>query len=214
MIDAPWTLGLLVGGQSRRFGRPKWAARLPADGPTLLERALARHRASGEGPVLLATRPGGPGEDLGWPVVHDDPPGEGPLVATLALLGAAETEFLLVLPVDAPMLPEALGATMRAAVGDHDVVLLAREGVPAPLPVLLRTSLRPALAAAVAAGARRMNTLATLGKTVQVAVEEAFPEATPDAIFLNVNTPDDLRRAEGLLGAVPPASVEDSPRRS
>src|SRR3954470_9716556 len=86
---------LLTGGASRRMGTDK--ARLVVSGETLAARS-ARVLASVCDPVVEV----GPGVS-GLPVVQEEPPGAGPLVALLAGVGAlGEPKTVILLACDLP----------------------------------------------------------------------------------------------------------------
>ncbi len=130
----------------------------------------------------------------GLPVLPDGMfAGEGPLAGVLAGLRWAEAEgaeALLVVPGDAPFLPDGLAA--RLSPGPAYAVT---GGQAHPLPALLPTGAADALAKWLDAGRpRRVRAfLDTLGaRAVEFGPEDA-------KLFLNVNSPAELAAAEGHL---------------
>ena len=197
-VAPAWTLGILAGGESRRLGRDK--ATVPFEDTTLLQ--YVGRRLAPEGvPVIVATRPDGPGRDLGYPWVPDELPGEGPLSGAAALLCACETPFLLLVSCDAPFLPSDMGDRMLARVSGVEGVLTVANGRTWSLPALLTVDLAPLFRTLLKDGARRADAWIDHAAAALIPFEELCPDVPPERAFLNVNTPEDLARAEALLAA-------------
>lgn len=126
-----------------------------------------------------------------------DPPGasRGPLAGVLAGLAWAAGEgasWLAVAPCDAPLLPDDLVPRLRAAAADAMAACAETDAGLEPLISLWRVDLLPRLQAALGAGAhppvhRFMHDVGAA--RVRLGADEA----------MNVNTADDLARAEALL---------------
>src|SRR5205823_10919946 len=140
-------------------------------------------------------------------------PGLGPLAGIAALVAQAPAPWLLVMPVDLPLFPQACGEAMVGAVRQPD--LLAQVGDPAaaagapalalswqgrvePLPVLVSRDLAPLLNGLLQRGLRRADAFHEEARARLVRFEDVFPGVDPAVAFLNVNTPADLARAEAL----------------
>ena len=207
-VAPAWTLGILAGGESRRLGRDK--ATVPFAGTTLLQHVAGRLAPEGV-PVIVATRPDGPGRDLGYPWVPDELPGEGPLSGATALLYACETPFLLLVPCDAPLLPPLIGDRLLDRAPGVDGVLAVAEGRTWPLPALLTVDLAPLFRSLLEGGARRADAWLEHAPAALIPFEDLCPGVSPERAFLNVNTPEDLVRAEAIFteegGRVDPESV-------
>jgi molybdopterin-guanine dinucleotide biosynthesis protein A len=118
---------VLCGGQSRRMGRDK--ALLELEGQTLLERCKNLGAALGAQQVLVSRNEPGFIQDL----VND----AGPMAGIAAALPYCLTDWLLVLPVDMPLLtPAALKPLFLSSCPPGSFI----EGF--PLPVLLRKTAR------------------------------------------------------------------------
>lgn len=195
-VAPAWTLGVLAGGGSRRLGRDK--AAVPFADSTLLQHCV--HRLAPDGvPVIVATRPDGPGRDQGYPWVPDVLPGEGPLSGAAALLYACETPYLLLVPCDAPLLPADIGDRMLARIPGVDGVATVAGGRTWPMPTLLTVDLAPLFRALLEQGERRADAWMDHAAAALVPFEELCPNVPSERAFLNVNTPEDLARASELV---------------
>jgi molybdopterin-guanine dinucleotide biosynthesis protein A len=140
---------------------------------------------------------------FGLPVVADDPPDfSGPLAGILAgleicLRSALRLAYVATLPADTPFAPEnfvaRLHAARRAATADIAVAVSGgrTHHVAALWPVALTADLRRAL---VEKGVRKVERFA-----MRFAVATVEWPAEPVDPFMNVNTPEDLARAEAAL---------------
>ena len=158
---------VLAGGASRRMGRDK--ATLAVGGVELASLVLAAAARVAD-PVVLVAPDGHPARRLGAPAVAD--PGQGPLTALAAALGALEAEHVLVLAADHPGLRVELLAHLVGLRGRAEAVACRRGDRLEPL--VARYERRPALAAAgarLAAGDRSLRGLLAALRTL--VVEEA-----------------------------------------
>jgi molybdopterin-guanine dinucleotide biosynthesis protein A len=175
---------VLAGGAGRRLGGAKAAARL---GGRSLAQWVAEALGGVVGEVVLAARTDTPLPPLGLPVWREPVDGPvHPLAGIASALGRAGGRDVLVcavdLPfVDAPLLRGLLGAGGEIAVADGQP-LVGRYGA----------AVGPALSAAAGSGAPVRRVVGSLGATV-VAVPDA------ERTLFNVNTPEDLACAEGML---------------
>jgi molybdopterin-guanine dinucleotide biosynthesis protein A len=127
---------------------------------------------------------------LGFAVVTDDPawlPCPGPLAGLLAGLQGLESEWLAVVPCDAPRLPcDLVDRLADAAAAGHRAAVARTSAGIEPLFCLLHRTLHGALREALAAGTRGAG--AWLDAVGVVAVP--YDDVTA---FSNINRPDDLR---------------------
>jgi len=203
MMQQPFGV-ILAGGRATRMGGGD-KGRLLLAGQSLLGHVIDRFGPQVAGLALNANGDAARFADLGLPVLADsvaDNP--GPLAGVLAGLdwaagqgashivtAAADTPFLppdlvprLLLAAETQGAPIALAATRDPARG------VLRQPTIGLWPVALREDLRAALA-----GGMRKVVLWADGHGAASAV---FPEIGFDPFF-NVNTPEDLARAEGFL---------------
>mgnify|MGYP000695845336 CR=1 FL=1 len=195
---------ILAGGQAQRMGGGD-KGRLMLGGKSLLAHVIARLEPQVAGLALNANGDESRFADLGLPVISDSIEGfAGPLAGVLAGLdwaaeqgaqsivtAAADTPFFpcdlvprLMLAADGMDAPLALSATPDSERGRN------RHPTFGLWPVALRDDLREALQD----GLRKV----VLWTDKHGAREAMFPNQPFDPFF-NVNTPDDLARAEELL---------------
>lgn len=181
---------ILAGGQGRRMGREK--ALVPLAGEPLIARVLARLAPQVDAVAISAN--GDPARfGLGLPVLPDraGESGLGPMAGIRAGLDwAAEmgAEALVSTATDTPFLPADLVARLAAAGGPAHAQSFGRAHYTA---ALWRVADRPRIDALFVADERRMR--AYLAGAVPVPFD-----TTPDP-FANLNTPEDLARAEDWL---------------
>jgi len=203
------TLGLiLAGGLARRMGGSD-KARIRVGGATILERVLTRLAPQCRRVVVNANGDPARFADTGLPVVADSVPDfAGPLAGILAGLdwaaeNAPQCDWLLSVPGDCPFLPKDLLPRLEDARRAADTPLAcARSGewrhpVVGLWSVALRADLRRAL---LGEGLHKVE-LWTARHGVAVA---DWPDAPVDPFF-NVNTPQDVARAEEIAVQFPEA---------
>jgi molybdopterin-guanine dinucleotide biosynthesis protein A len=174
---------VLAGGRSSRMGRDK--ALLPFRGGALVE-CVAHTVGEAAGAVMLVGNPElyAP---LGFLVIPDLYPGEGPLGGILTALAHSSAAWNLVAACDMPGLTlEVLRDLFdRATTTEADIVLPAGpSGCPEPLCAIYHIRSLPALQRAFAGGTRKITAAIEGLRTLSVSVPEA-------AVFHNVNTPED-----------------------
>lgn len=180
---------------------------LPLGGVTLIERVIERLAPQCAGLAINANGDPARFARFGLPVVADPLPDfPGPLTGVLAGLElAAEegTDAVVTAAADTPFLPRDLVARLQDAACPNSVAIaLAASpdegGMMRRHPTfgLWRTSLREDLRAALLGGQRRVAAWADR----HGAATAPFPAGSCDPFF-NVNTPEDLMRAEAILAA-------------
>ncbi len=194
---------LLAGGKARRMGGgDKCLRRLGPE--TLLARVVARVRGQ-VGPLILNAG-GDPARFAahGLPVVEDVIAGfAGPLAGVLtglewAAANAPHCPWVASFPTDAPFLPEDLVARLLAAVADEgaELACAASGGRDHPVVGLWPVRLAPDLRRAMEVEDMRKIDL----WTARFRLARAPYDADPVDPFFNVNSPEDLARAEALVG--------------
>lgn len=196
---------LAGGGASRYGGRPKGLARV--HGARIIDRIAAVLGEATDELLLIANAPEAAEWLPGVRTLGDVRPGEGALGGLHAALSHAGNDIVLV-AWDMPFVPSALLAALRARgeADDVDVVVPesdgSRRGVE-PLCAWYAPACLAPIAAALDAGDRRVVAFHDAVRTVRLPLEEVALFGDPALMFSNVNTPDDLERAEagGSAGA-------------
>lgn len=199
---------VLVGGEGRRMGAgPPKPLRLLAGRP-MLAHVIERLRPQVMDLVLSAHGDAAPWRGFDAPVVLDslpqDPDGRrpGPLAGVLAALGwmrrhRPAAAWLLTVPADVPLLPADLTVYLAGHmhVPEADVLAVRYRGRTHNAIAIWRVELLDALRRAVTEEGVR-----SIGDFVRRHDFATFdwPRRASDP-FLNVNTPEDLARAEALL---------------
>jgi len=187
IAPAAITLGVLAGGQSKRFGGidKSW---LLADGETMLAGCLAQFPQPFAARLVSARALDPRHAELGVQPVLDVRGGfRGPVAGMEALARACRTEWLLTVPVDARGIPADLLDALALAGAEHGACVADAGGLQ-PLLALWRAELLAAAAtAALEAGdAAARDLVATLG----LARVDLAPRS-----LRNLNTPGSLRDA-------------------
>jgi molybdenum cofactor guanylyltransferase len=207
MEESGSTLGLILdGGLARRLGGADKGL-VPLAGRPMLAHAIARLRPQCAALAISANGDPARFAGFGLPVLADDPPGfAGPLAGVLTGLehcarAAPGMTHVATLPADTPFAPfdfvarlhearRASGATIAVAASGG-----RRHHVAALWPVALAADLRRLL---TEQGLRKVEDFAA---RFPVALAE-WPAAPIDPFF-NVNSPEDLARAEALCSRTP-----------
>ncbi|HKN27111.1 MAG TPA: molybdenum cofactor guanylyltransferase MobA [Roseiarcus sp.] len=203
--DAASTLGLVLnGGLARRIGGADKGL-LPLAGRPMIARAIERLRPQCGALAISANGGVARFAGFGLPVLADDPPDfAGPLAGVLAGLehcgrAALPISHVATLPADAPFAPMDFVAKLHEARrASAAMIAVAASGgrrhhVAALWPVALAQPLRRALEHE---GMRKVEDFAA-----RFSVAAAEWPVEPVDPFFNVNTADDLARAEALLTA-------------
>ena len=192
---------LLAGGLARRMGGGDKPLRL-LGGKPILAHVIAR--LAPQTSALAINANGDPArlDEFGLPVLVDAIPGyPGPLAGIQAGMAWAQRSqtgatHIASIPGDLPFLPPDLIARLEdvLAAGDAEIAIARSEGHVHPVVALWPVGLADALHRAVEDGLRRVR---EFQGRYRVAYAD-FPVGAIDPFF-NVNTPEDLERAERLV---------------
>ena len=188
---------ILAGGQGRRMGGVDKGL-VPFAGRPLV--AHVRDRLAGRVAELLvnANRSLADYDDFADRVIEDAEDGyQGPLMGIYSGLRAARTPWLLVVPCDTPRLPGDLVSRLVTGIGKADIAVAGDGQRLHPVVALMRTSLADDLAAALAAGERKIDRWYARHDWVQVDFAEG------EDAFANLNTQEEKRRLELALAEEP-----------
>lgn len=186
---------VLAGGRGSRMGGVDKGLQ-PFAGSTLAQHALERLRPQVGVLAINANRHLEAYAAMGVPVWPDaDASFAGPLAGWLAGLQVCTTPWLATVACDTPYFPTDLVARLAAAAAQEEAVIAMASGLEdgqrrtQPVFCLLRRELAADLAAALAAGERKVDRWTARHRCVVVPFDDD-PRA-----FFNINTLDELRRA-------------------
>lgn len=195
------TVAVQAGGGSRRMGRDKALVRLA--GRPLIQHVLDRAASLGD-EILITTNHPEVYTFLDVRLVADAIPGQGALGGLQTALAAARGETVLLLASDMPFVSPLLLRHMLALAAEADVIVPRWKGEYEPLQAVYSKACLPAVGAALEAGKRRMI---SFYPDVQVRVVEELEISSIDPLglsFFNINTPEDLVRADRIVGRLDP----------
>lgn len=186
---------VLAGGRSSRMGTDK--AMLAFRGRPMIAIAVETLTAVCEFVSIAGSR-----SDLApfANVVPDGRPGEGPVSGIETGMLACSSEWAMFLPVDLPLLSPNFVRRWAETVltrSQTRASYVAEGADPHPALCLLRQDCASELIANIRAGERRLQSLLGLLDGLWIADAREFAgEEDSTRWFTNVNTPQDLRRAE------------------
>lgn len=183
---------MLAGGAASRLGQSKPLA--PLGGVPLVEHALRAARDAGLPAVVVAKSATRLPPLPAALVLEPDEPAH-PLLGAIAALRFAAGADIVTLPCDMPFVPARLLAFLASLDGSATVEAAGRAQ---PLLSRLAAGSRPTLESSLAAGDSVQVALGALRPRI-VAGHELLRFGDPERVFFNVNTPEDLRRAQEWL---------------
>jgi molybdopterin-guanine dinucleotide biosynthesis protein A len=192
------TIAINAGGESSRMGENK-ALKL-FSGQPLIARMVVRLRPLAEELLITTNHP----EDfafLGLPMIPDFLPGGGALSGLYTAVVAAHQPLVAVLACDMPFIDPGLLAVQRDLLiaEEVDVVIpYTPEGIEPLHAIYRRDACLPAIEGALRAGQRRLIAWLPAVKVREMPAEEVARYDPQFRSFVNVNTPEDFRRAELL----------------
>ena len=185
---------ILAGGKSTRMGTDKAFA--PLNGRPLLARMLETARSLTSNVRIVGdSRKYGPFA----PVVEDIYPECGPLSGIHAALHSSATELNVVLAVDTPFVSLALLqflVTRARNVPGAIVTVVQANGGFQPLCAVYRRQFAEAAEQALRGGRHKIDALFDSASTQVIGEDELESAGFSPNIFRNLNTPDDLVRAQ------------------
>lgn len=192
---------VLAGGAASRFGgAPKGL--LTVGGIRMLDRVVARVQAVTDAPPLLvANAPGASAWRPDLNTIPDARPGFGNLGGIYTAV-TAEPGPVLCVAWDMPFVPQALLQALveGAAAGAYDAFLPESPGPRGlePLCAVYGPACGPAIARRLESGDLQAISFHPDVRVGILSLAQVRAFGDPGALFFNVNTPDDLERAEAL----------------
>lgn len=189
------TAVILAGGRARRMGGQDKGL-IKVGGRPMIEHVLERVTPQVGAVLLNVNRNWQDYGRYGLPLVADRM-GDyfGPLVGMASALEATDSELLLTVPCDSPIIPPDLARRLLQTLTEQDAeISVVHDGQRMqPVFALLQRRLLPSLVQYLNAGGRKIDTWYAQHRTV-VADFSDRPE-----LFLNVNTPDEQTLLEAEL---------------
>jgi molybdopterin-guanine dinucleotide biosynthesis protein A len=196
---------VLAGGSSSRMGRDK--AQIELGGKSLLTRVVqAAYSLPEVGRVLVVGRSRLP-DDLDIDTreivcVPDEVADLGPLAGVASGLGKVWTEHALVLACDGPWPQQALLSALLDRSPGCDAVVPRWNHHPQVLCAVYARSLLPLMRSALDEGERSLRRFLGRIPHLELMSEETVRTFDPTGrSFINFNTPEDLKRVEGVSQA-------------
>ena len=190
---------ILAGGGATRFGGRAKGLEV-VGGERILDRLVrAFESALGELPLLVANAPDAANWRPDLRTVSDVQPGFGALGGIYTAVMTAPAPVVCV-AWDMPFVSETLIRALADGLEQHDAMLPqsdGRRGVE-PLCAAYGPACRDAIAASLAAGDLRAIGFHDRIRVGILPLEQVRALANPDLLFFNVNTADDLARADQL----------------
>lgn len=186
---------VLAGGRASRMGGIDKGL-VEIAGRPMIEHVLDALRPQVGRVLINANRNLGTYRRYGHPVISDAVGGYlGPLAGILAGLAALDTDYLLTVPCDSPLLaPDLAGRMFAAAVAADAEVTVAHDGArQQPVFLLLRRDLAGSLRAFLAAGERKIDRWFAGHRLAEASLADRAGS------FVNVNDPAERERVEALL---------------
>lgn len=192
----PISVVILAGGRGNRLGRDKASIELGEE--TLLQRVV-RLASSLSDDVVVVVRADQGLQVAGARVVTDLAPFEGVMAGIAAGLRAASREWSFVTALDMPFLNLELIRNMALARLEHDAVVPRLNVGLEPLHALYHKRCLPALHAALEKGRRRVVSFYGSVRVRYLGPAEIASLDPEGRSFFNINTPEDLIRAQAWI---------------
>ena len=191
--NPPLSGAVLAGGKAQRFGgQDKTQLKLGPE--NLLDRTLdILNSFCTEILISSNTLPQKPGRRI----VPDQKNGQGPLGAIYSCLLAASNPYLMVVAGDMPFITPGALINLWHERESYDVIIPRSPDGMQPLAAIYKQSCIPYIAAQLKENNFKIRSFFD-DVRVKVIACSNFPDIYPDNTFLNINSPDDLKRARSL----------------
>ena len=196
-MRTPCTGVILAGGQNKRFGGQNKAF-IRIGGKRIVDRLLGVYRELFDQVVLVTNDPGAY-MDVDALLVSDHYPNRSSLNGLHAGLFAASNEYAFFAACDAPFAkPHLIRCVLDHIDPKADIVIPSTSAGFEPMFAVYRKTCLPAMAHLLEQGLLKIQGL--FPKVRVKTVDEAALHRADTALisFFNINTPDDLKRAEAI----------------
>ena len=195
-LDSDAIVGVLMaGGGSRRMGSDK--AAVPLGGRPLARWAAATVAATSPHRVQIG---GAPIDGLGWKILSDLRPGGGPAAGIETALACFPGAAIAVCAVDSPFVPPALlRAALTLLCPGVEAAVPWLEGRWHPLIAAYSPAILPALTEWLDSERYSLQNLLDTRRVAKIERPEIEKLGEPGILLTNVNTPEDLSRAQAFV---------------
>ncbi|MEJ2703581.1 MAG: molybdenum cofactor guanylyltransferase [Sedimentisphaerales bacterium] len=197
LVDGRWTLLekataiVMAGGASRRMGTDK--SMLPINGRPLIENLCGQLAGNFE-QILISANDAEKFAFLGFEVIPDKVPGQGPLMGIVSALAASANRLNFVVACDIPHIRLAFVRRMlrQVADGNADIIIpMTREGQCEPLFAVYRKHAIQTVNQALSWGHRKISQVFSLCNVEYIELETDIP---------NINTTAEYEELKQQLG--------------
>jgi molybdopterin-guanine dinucleotide biosynthesis protein A len=196
---------VLVGGESRRYGRNK-ALEL-FQGERLIDRQV-RTVGTLFSEVLVITNDPERYLHLDVTIVRDVIPGQGPLGGIYTGLLFAQGKSVFVTACDMPFVQPAVVRRMLQLATDYDVIVPEKTEGLEPLHAIYSSRCLPHIEKMLDHGTLQVITFFPAVKVYRLSSEEIGQLDPQGLSFFNINTPNDMDRARELLEGIEESRVD------
>lgn len=194
---------IVCGGLSSRMGKDKSFIRL--SGKTFIESAIEVAKVLSDDVVLTVRTPDQKGalqEITDLPIMVDEIQWMGPMAGIMTGLRYISHDYVVVLPVDNPLVKPHLMEHLISLRRGHDAVIPEDHGHLEPMVAVYRKeSMMDACERTLKAGKRGVYSVARSLNNIKLVPVESLREFDPHLLsFKNVNTPEDLEDVKSIMG--------------
>jgi len=185
---------VLAGGKSKRMGREK--GRVLLNGKELIQYSIDAIKPLCS--YILISSGLTSFNDLGYEVVPDIYPGKGPMGGIYSALKRSKTNLNLVLSCDIPFVSTQLLQHLLEMPKKYSVCIPEYKNLPEPLSGRYNLSVLPQMKACLLKNQLKLVDFLSKEKVRWVPVGPDLPFYNPN-LFMNINRPRDLEKAEHLI---------------
>ncbi|HPK53799.1 MAG TPA: molybdenum cofactor guanylyltransferase [Smithellaceae bacterium] len=184
---------ILAGGKNSRMGTPK--AFLKVNGSRLIDKILAVYREIFAEIIIVTNNPAAYLEFHDTAIVADIYDGKGALGGIYTGLFYATTEYSFVTACDMPFLNRDFLRYVTGKAGKHDVIVYEHDGGYEPLHALYSQKCLLPIKRLLQANELKITGFYKGLRLMKISPEKIKQLDPHGRLFLNINTPEELRRA-------------------
>jgi molybdopterin-guanine dinucleotide biosynthesis protein A len=191
------SIAIQAGGRSSRISQDK--ALIPLGGKRLIEHVIDRLLDLSDD-LFITTNQLKALEDLNLRLIPDEIPGQGAIFGLQTALKAARHEHVLIVACDMPFIQRKLVEYLLSLIDHADVIIPELGGNYEPMLAVYRSSTcLPALERVLGEHKKRMISFFPFVNVMPVKAER-INQLDPDHLsFFNINTTEDILKAERIL---------------